>query len=88
MIDRVSVALNMAMKLHPPKATILLENTAGEKGDIGYELEQVQEVISRLEDARTSASATTPATVLQPDMISGRRRMSRLLQRRSKQPSD
>jgi deoxyribonuclease-4 len=50
MIDRVSDALNMAMKLHPPKATILLENTAGEKGDIGYELEQVQEVISRLKD--------------------------------------
>ena len=51
MIDRVSAALNMAMKLHPPKATILLENTAGEKGDVGYELEQVQEVISRLKDA-------------------------------------
>ena len=51
MIDRVSDALNMAMKLHPPKATILLENTAGEKGDIGYELEQVQEVISRLKDS-------------------------------------
>jgi deoxyribonuclease-4 len=52
MIERVSSALNMAMKLHPPEATILLENTAGEKGDIGYELEQVQEVITRLEDAR------------------------------------
>jgi deoxyribonuclease IV len=51
MIDRVSDALNMAMKLHPPKAMILLENTAGEKGDIGYTLEQVQEVISRLTDA-------------------------------------
>ena len=51
MIDRVSGALNMAMKLHPPKATILLENTAGEKGDIGYELEQVNDVISRLQDA-------------------------------------
>jgi deoxyribonuclease-4 len=38
----------MAMKLHRPKATILLENTAGEKGDIGYELEQIQEVISGL----------------------------------------
>ena len=48
MIDRVSAALNMAMKLHPPKATILLENTAGEKGDIGYELEQVQQVIANL----------------------------------------
>ena len=43
--------LNMAMKLHPPKAMILLENTAGEEGDIGYTLEQVQEVISRLQDA-------------------------------------
>jgi deoxyribonuclease-4 len=51
MIDRVSAALNMAIKLHPPKATILLENTAGEKGDVGYELEQVQEVVSRLKDA-------------------------------------
>ena len=55
MIDRVSDALNMAMKLHPLKAPlkamILLENTAGERGDIGYELEQVQEVISRLKDS-------------------------------------
>jgi deoxyribonuclease-4 len=49
MIDRVSSALNMAMKLHVPKAMILLENTAGEKGDIGYELDQVQEVIARLD---------------------------------------
>jgi len=48
MIERVAGALNMAMKLHKPKATILLENTAGEKGDVGYTLEQVQEVISRL----------------------------------------
>jgi deoxyribonuclease-4 len=51
MIDRVSDALNMAMKLHQPKAMILLENTAGEKGDIGYELEQVREVISGLKDS-------------------------------------
>jgi deoxyribonuclease-4 len=51
MIERVSAALNMAMKLHPPKAMILLENTAGEKGDVGYTLEQVQEVISRLDDS-------------------------------------
>jgi len=52
MIDRVSSAVNMAMKLHPLKTTtILLENTAGEKGDIGYELEQVQEVISRLDNS-------------------------------------
>jgi len=50
MIDRVSTALNMAMKLHPPKATILLENTAGEAGDVGYTFEQVQEVISGLND--------------------------------------
>jgi deoxyribonuclease-4 len=48
MIERVAGALNMAMKLHKPKATILLENTAGEKGDVGYTLEQVQEVITRL----------------------------------------
>jgi deoxyribonuclease-4 len=51
MIERVSAALNTAMKLHPPKAEILLENTAGEKGDVGYTLEQVGEVISRLNDA-------------------------------------
>jgi len=51
MIDRVSEALNTAMKLHPPKATVLLENTAGESGDVGYTLEQVQEVISCLNDA-------------------------------------
>jgi deoxyribonuclease IV len=48
MIGRVADALNMAMKLHTPKATILLENTAGEKGDVGYTFEQVNEVISRL----------------------------------------
>ena len=30
---------------------ILLENTAGERGDVGYELEQVREVISRLDDS-------------------------------------
>jgi len=48
MIDRVSSALNMARKLHPPQATILLENTAGEAGDIGYTLEQMREVIVRL----------------------------------------
>ena len=52
MIDRVSSAINMAVKFHPLKTTtILLENTAGEKGDIGYELEQVQEVISRLDNS-------------------------------------
>jgi deoxyribonuclease-4 len=50
MIDRVAAALNMAMKLHAPKATILLENTAGERGDIGYELEQVRDVVERLDD--------------------------------------
>jgi deoxyribonuclease-4 len=48
MIDRVADALNMAMKLHAPRATILLENTAGEKGDVGYTFEQVNDVISRL----------------------------------------
>jgi len=50
MIARVADALNMAMKLHKPQATILLENTAGEKGDVGYTFEQVSEVISRLRD--------------------------------------
>jgi deoxyribonuclease-4 len=50
MIDRVSGALNMAMKLHRPLATILLENTAGEKGDVGYTFEQVQQVIAGLTD--------------------------------------
>ena len=51
MIERVSSALNMAMRFHPPRATTLLENTAGESGDVGYTLEQVQEVISRLTDS-------------------------------------
>ena len=51
MIERVANALNMAMRLHKPRAMVLLENTAGESGDIGYTLEQVQEVISRLDDA-------------------------------------
>jgi deoxyribonuclease-4 len=51
MIERVSGALNMAAKLHPPKATILLENTAGEAGDVGYTMEQVQDVIARLKDS-------------------------------------
>jgi deoxyribonuclease-4 len=51
MIERVAEALNMAMQLHRPSATILLENTAGEKGDVGYTLAQVQEVVSRLGDA-------------------------------------
>jgi deoxyribonuclease-4 len=51
MIERVSAALNMAIKLHPLKATILLENTAGEKGDVGYTLEQVQSVIERIDDS-------------------------------------
>jgi deoxyribonuclease IV len=50
MINRVANALNMAMTLHRPKAMILLENTAGEMGDVGYELEQLQEVISQLYD--------------------------------------
>jgi deoxyribonuclease-4 len=51
MIERVSDAIAMAMRLHPPKTTILLENTAGETGDIGYSLDQVKEVISRLPDS-------------------------------------
>lgn len=50
MIERVVDAINMAMKLHPPRATILLENTAGEAGDVGYTLAQVREVIDRLDD--------------------------------------
>lgn len=51
MIGRVSQALNEAMQLHPPQAVILLENTAGEAGDVGYALEQIGEVISRLGDS-------------------------------------
>jgi deoxyribonuclease-4 len=51
MIERVAAALNMAMKLHRPRAMVLLENTAGEKGDVGYELKQVQEVIAMLRDS-------------------------------------
>jgi deoxyribonuclease-4 len=50
MIERVAGALNMAMRLHPPRATVLLENTAGEFGDVGYELEQIGEVVSKLND--------------------------------------
>ncbi len=48
MIDRVSDALNAVRKLHSPRAMILLENTAGEAGDVGYTLEQMREIISRL----------------------------------------
>jgi deoxyribonuclease-4 len=51
MIGRVADALATALKLHPPTAMVLLENTAGEAGDIGYTLEQVQQVISLLPDA-------------------------------------
>ena len=51
MIGRVSNALNLAMKLHKPKATILLENTAGEAGDVGYTFAQVSGVIAGLDDA-------------------------------------
>jgi deoxyribonuclease-4 len=50
MIERVASALNMAMRLHRPKATVLLENTAGEKGDIGYRLGQVKDVMTLLHD--------------------------------------
>ncbi len=50
MIDRVAAALNLAMRLHRPQATVLLENTAGEAGDVGYELRQVRAVIDRLKD--------------------------------------
>jgi deoxyribonuclease-4 len=48
MIERVAAALNLAVRLHEPRATILLENTAGEKGDVGYELVQVREVIDAI----------------------------------------
>jgi deoxyribonuclease-4 len=51
MIDRVSEALNMATKLHPPRATILLENMAGEAGDVGYTFEQIREIILRLRNS-------------------------------------
>lgn len=51
MIDRVAYGLNMAMRLHKPKAMILLENTAGEAGDIGFTLSQLRDVISLLDDA-------------------------------------
>ncbi len=51
MVERVSDAISYALKLHPPHATILLENTAGEAGDVGYTLEQVREVIERLQDS-------------------------------------
>jgi deoxyribonuclease-4 len=58
MIERVASALNMAMKLHAPNAVILLENTAGDRGDVGYELEQVRDVISRLDDSSHIGSVT------------------------------
>jgi deoxyribonuclease-4 len=51
MIERVAAALNLAMRLHKPVSTILLENTAGEKGDVGYELGQVRQVIDLLRDS-------------------------------------
>jgi deoxyribonuclease-4 len=51
MITRVANALNTAMKFRPPKATVLLENTAGEAGDVGYTLGQVRQVIARLDDS-------------------------------------
>ncbi len=51
MVDRVSEALRRAVSLHPPQAVILLENTAGEKGEVGYDLEQLEELISRLDDS-------------------------------------
>lgn len=51
MIERVASALNMAMKLHAPRAMILLENTAGERGDVGYTLGQVRQVIDLLRDS-------------------------------------
>lgn len=51
MVERVADALNAAMKMHRPNAIILLENTAGEAGDVGYTFAQVQDVIERLDDA-------------------------------------
>lgn len=51
MVERFSNALNIAMKLHKPDATILLENTAGETGDVGYRLEQIAQVITRVTDS-------------------------------------
>lgn len=51
MTERVSNAIAMALKLYSPKAGILLENTAGETGDIGYSLEQVQAVMDSLPDS-------------------------------------
>ncbi len=50
MIDRVAGALTMAVKLRTPQTSILLENTAGETGDVGYTLEQVREVMNRVSD--------------------------------------
>ncbi len=48
---RLSEALNRIINLHPPQAMILLENAAGEKGEAGYELEQIEAVISRLNNS-------------------------------------
>jgi deoxyribonuclease-4 len=52
MIHRVAAALNTAFQLHKPEAMILLENTAGESGDIGYTLHQLQQVIALLHDRK------------------------------------
>ncbi len=51
MIDRVSDALNRAAKRHRPEAMILLENTAGERGEVGYRLEHMEEVLQGLDDS-------------------------------------
>lgn len=51
MIDRVAYSLNTAMRLHKPEAVILLENTAGEAGDIGFTLAQIRDIISMIDDA-------------------------------------
>lgn len=53
MIERVAKALNATMQLHRPGCTLLLENTAGERGDVGYTLAQVRDVIGRLDDDKS-----------------------------------
>ena len=52
MIDRVAGARNMAMKLHSPRTTILIENTAGSAGEMGYAPEQERAVLECTGDAR------------------------------------
>ncbi len=51
MIGRVAEAVNRVLALRLPRPVILLENAAGEAGEVGSELEQLQVIISHLADS-------------------------------------